>query len=102
MTRGGQGAILSAGDRIYHQPIVEANIIDTLGAGDSFIAGFLTAFCEKQDIMHALRKAAETAAKTCGVYGAFGYGHPFRLEDGEAVKKREYYKQCLVFYACYV
>lgn len=21
---------------------------------------------------------------------------------GEAVKKREYYKQCLVFYACYV
>lgn len=52
--------------------------------------------------MHALRKAAETAAKTCGVYGAFGYGHPFRLEDGGSSEKREYYKQCLVFYACYV
>lgn len=55
MTRGGQGAILSAGDRIYHQPIVETDIIDTLGAGDSFIAGFLTAFCVKQDITYALQ-----------------------------------------------
>ncbi|OAZ60649.1 Fructosamine kinase FrlD [Bacillus siamensis] len=82
LTRGSQGAILSAGDRIYHQPIVEIDIIDTLGAGDSFIAGFLTAFCEKQDITPALRQAAETAAKTCSVYGAFGYGHPYRLEDG--------------------
>ncbi len=87
MTRGGQGAILSAGDRVYHQPIVEADIIDTLGAGDSFIAGFLTAFCVKQDITYALRQAAETAAKTCGVYGAFGYGYPYRLEDGGSSEK---------------
>lgn len=87
MTRGGQGAILSAGDRIYHQPIVETDIIDTLGAGDSFIAGFLTAFCVKQDITYALRQAAETAAKTCGVYGAFGYGYPYRLENGGSSEK---------------
>lgn len=87
MTRGGQGAILSAGDRIYHQPIVEADIIDTLGAGDSFIAGFLTAFCEKQDMADALRQGAETAAKTCGVYGAFGYGYPYRLEEGGSSEK---------------
>lgn len=87
MTRGGQGAILSAGDRVYHQPIVETDIIDTLGAGDSFIAGFLTAFCVKQDITYALRQAAETAAKTCGVYGAFGYGYPYRLEDGGSSEK---------------
>lgn len=87
MTRGGQGAILSAGDRIYHQPIVETDIIDTLGAGDSFIAGFLTAFCVKQDITYALRQAAETAVKTCGVYGAFGYGYPYRLEDGGSSEK---------------
>ncbi|KIN27203.1 hypothetical protein B4071_3358 [Bacillus subtilis] len=87
MTRGGQGAILSAGDRVYHQPIVETDIIDTLGAGDSFIAGFLTAFCVKQDITYALRQAAETAAKTCGVYGAFVYGYPYRLEDGGSSEK---------------
>ncbi|MBT2574808.1 fructoselysine 6-kinase [Bacillus sp. ISL-51] len=87
LTRGEHGAVLSDGARIYHQPIVRADIIDTLGAGDSFIAGFLTAFFEHQDIRHALLGAAQTAAKTCGVFGAFGYGHPYKPDGGKSSEK---------------
>ncbi|KXZ17685.1 hypothetical protein AXI59_00095 [Bacillus nakamurai] len=67
--------------------IAVADIIDTLGAGDSFIAGFLTGFFEHQDIRHALEEAARTAAKTCGVFGAFGYGHPYRPDGGKSSEK---------------
>ncbi|MDL5142812.1 fructoselysine 6-kinase [Bacillus atrophaeus] len=87
MTRGEHGAVLYADGRFHYQPIVETDIIDTLGAGDSFIAGFLTSFYEKQDISCALHEAAQTAAKTCGVYGAFGYGHPYKLDGGKGSEK---------------
>ncbi len=101
LTRGEHGAVLSDGERVYHQQVVRADIIDTLGAGDSFIAGFLTDFFEHQDIRRALTAAAGTAAKTCGGFGAFGYGHPYRPDGGKSSEKREYDKHCLVFYTCY-
>ncbi len=93
--------MLSDGERVYHQPVVRADIIDTLGAGDSFIAGFLTDFFEHQDIRRALTAAAGTAAKTCGGSERSVTGIPTGRTAGKAVKKREYDKHCLVFYTCY-
>lgn len=74
MTRGGEGALFLADGEVYEQPIHEANVIDTLGAGDSFIAVFLTQFHQYHNIREAMELAAEAAAKVCEIYGAFGYG----------------------------
>ncbi|KPV57989.1 hypothetical protein QJ48_19065 [Paenibacillus sp. A3] len=78
VTRGGHGAMFSSGGRLYKQAIAEANVVDTLGAGDSFIAAFLTAYGSGAEMQEALRFAAEAAARTCAHYGAFGYGVPYK------------------------
>jgi len=74
ITRGSEGALFMAKREIYEQPIHNANVIDTLGAGDSFIAMFLTQFHQYHNVQDAMRLAAIVAAEVCENYGAFGYG----------------------------
>jgi fructoselysine 6-kinase len=74
ITRGSEGALFMAKREIYEQPIHHANVIDTLGAGDSFIAMFLTQFHQYHNVQDAMRLAAIGAAEVCENYGAFGYG----------------------------
>ncbi|SDN06690.1 fructoselysine 6-kinase [Fictibacillus solisalsi] len=74
VTRGSSGVIMSNGSNRYIQGIEEAEVIDTLGAGDSFIAGFLTSFFNQSSIEESLQFAALNAARTCEVMGAFGHG----------------------------
>ena len=74
ITRGSEGAMFLENGEIYEVPIVEGNVIDTLGAGDSFIAMFLTQYLQTHNIKEALQFAAKAAVKTCEIYGAFGYG----------------------------
>lgn len=52
--------------------------VDTLGAGDAFIAAFLTAAADGADAPAAADRAARFAAACCLHYGAFG--HPLSLE----------------------
>jgi fructoselysine 6-kinase len=73
VTRGDKPAIFSENGEIFEQQPLPTELIDTMGAGDSFIAGFLTHYHEQLDIKKALLKAAESAAKTCKHHGAFGY-----------------------------
>lgn len=74
ITRGSEPAIFSNGRQLYEQGPVSTCVLDTMGAGDSFIAGFLTSYHEHQDIKTALQRASESAAKTCEHHGAFGHG----------------------------
>lgn len=74
VTRGSDPAIFSDGAQRYEQEPLPARIVDTMGAGDSFIAGFLAAYHDRQNMQDALLQAARSAAATCGEYGAFGYG----------------------------
>lgn len=72
VTCGSRGAYFSDGGALLHTPAIPVAVIDTCGAGDSFIAAFLTAFiCEKEDAAKALRKAAAAAAETCQHVGGF-------------------------------
>jgi len=57
--------------------------MDTLGAGDAFICGFLVTYIGDQadrkikptsSIEDALEKAASFAAEICQLQGAFGHG----------------------------
>ncbi|MBT9775859.1 carbohydrate kinase [Clostridium sp. MCC353] len=75
ITRGSKGAVFYDGTRIYRQGIKKVEAIDTMGAGDSFIAGFLTAYGDGRTMEEALDYAAERSALTCTVRGGFGHPH---------------------------
>jgi fructoselysine 6-kinase len=74
VTQGSQGATVFDGQQFYRQGIVETNVIDTLGAGDAFAARFLVEHLSETPIQEAMAKAAQSAADTCGYYGAFEHG----------------------------
>ena len=61
------------------QGIKPVEVIDTMGAGDSFIAGFLTRRIAGDAMAPALDYAATVAANSCRIHGSFGYPQP--LDD---------------------
>jgi len=76
VTRGERDAICSYEGRIYRQKPFPTRLVDTMGAGDSFIAGFLVSMLDGGDVERALEQAARSAAATCAHYGSFGCGKP--------------------------
>ncbi|HEX8940452.1 MAG TPA: PfkB family carbohydrate kinase [Candidatus Limnocylindrales bacterium] len=79
-TRGTAPALLFDGRRTWRQAAVPVQVVDTLGAGDSFIGCLLAGLVTGQDPAVALEAAADAAARTCADYGAFGHGVPIALE----------------------
>ena len=77
LTRGSRGALFYDGENYYSQPVKFVEPVDTMGAGDSFIAGFLVSIADGFSISEALDYAAEVSAKTCLVNG--GWGHPHKM-----------------------
>jgi fructoselysine 6-kinase len=73
-TRGAHDALLFDGQHLWRQPSVPTEVIDSLGAGDAFIARFLVGVVRHEPFDHALEASAQAASITCGAYGAFGYG----------------------------
>jgi fructoselysine 6-kinase len=78
VTRGRHGSLALAG-RIHHQPPVPVSVVDTLGAGDAYIAACISTLVEGGTLETALRLGAEAAARTCTHYGAW-----LELEELEA------------------
>ena len=79
-TRGTAPALLHDGRRTWRQRVVPTTVVDTLGAGDSFIGRFLVGVIAGEDPADTLQAAALAAAATCGHYGAFGHGSPLSPE----------------------
>ena len=77
ITLGSRGAVFSDGKKAIFQGIKEVEVVDTMGAGDSFIAGFLTSYVDNGNLEAALDYAATCSARTCQVHG--GLGHPHSL-----------------------
>lgn len=80
VTRGADGAIArtatdGSGATVYRQAALPADVVDTTGAGDSFIAGFIVASIRDESIEAALESGARMAAATCGHRA--GWPHPF-------------------------
>lgn len=78
ITRGSKPALFIYQGNRYYQQVYQTEIVDTMGAGDSFIGGFMTAYYNHHNISDALDFAAKSASQTCGFYGGFGY--PMDLE----------------------
>jgi len=74
VTQGESGAFAYNGDRVVFQPVVEIDVVDTLGAGDAFLTRFLVTYYSGADLETAMQGAAHEAAEACRSYGAFGHG----------------------------
>lgn len=77
VTLGSRGSIFSRYGKRFIKSIIPIKAIDTMGAGDSFISGFLSEYTKSGDMEKALDLAAKCSADTCLFHGGFGYPHPF-------------------------
>ena len=71
-TRGSAGMDVYAGDDCFAQPAVAVEVVDTVGAGDACIGGFLASRLLRPDapLREHTRFAAATAAAACTRAGA--------------------------------
>lgn len=91
ITRGDEGALLAGQDGIYEAQAVPVQPVDTLGAGDTFIARTLVGLLRGEAPETILRGAAEAAAQTCLSPGAFGHGVPMMVDLSSALTIDEIY-----------
>lgn len=71
---GESGAYLQVAHDFVHSPAFPpAEVLDTLGAGVPFNAGFVDGMCEGGDVAMALQNACRLAGGKCGFYGLDGF-----------------------------
>jgi len=81
LTLGAEGVIMKLGDQLIKEPAFPVEVVDTLGAGDAFIAGFLTYLTKNGDnYQKALLEGLKTSSKYCKVRGGLGVSQS-RKED---------------------
>ena len=71
VTRGEKGSMAYDGEKFYYGGIVPCEVVDTMGAGDSFIAGFLYAICAGKGIQEAMADGAANSSVTIAYSGAW-------------------------------
>lgn len=81
VTRGSKGALAFQAGQIRTQAIKAARVVDTLGAGDGFIAGFLAERLKGAALDEQLAAGARNAARICEHRGAFG--HETKIRPGQ-------------------
>jgi len=70
-TLGAQGSIVYDGEVFTTFGIVPCQAVDTMGAGDSYIAGFLKGILENKAIVDCMEAGAWNASVTLGYQGAW-------------------------------
>lgn len=71
VTLGENGSIAWDGEQFYRQDAACVDVIDTMGAGDSFIAGFLCAVACGRPLTVAMEQGTFSAARTIQYHGAW-------------------------------
>jgi fructoselysine 6-kinase len=62
-TRGEDGSVSYDGERFYSYGIVPCKVLNTVGAGDSYIAGFTYGLIQGESIPECQRRGAELSSK---------------------------------------
>ncbi len=81
ITDGERGSTVLAGDTLAHVPSVAIEVVDTTGAGDAFLGGFVAGLRLGLDPVAAARLGNACGATCCERLGAFP-------EDAEACRAR--------------
>lgn len=70
VTRGGKGAVIWHDKQFYEHPGFKVQVADTVGAGDSFLATFITGLLRGQPMQQVLIKASAIGAFVASRRGA--------------------------------
>jgi sugar/nucleoside kinase (ribokinase family) len=70
VTMGNKGAVVYSPSGQIQYPSSKLNVLDTTGAGDSFAAGFVTAYYKKKDLKECLKAGNESAASCVSKFGS--------------------------------
>jgi 2-dehydro-3-deoxygluconokinase len=88
---GALGALALSGDEVHRAPALSVEVVDPVGAGDAFVAGYLSEVVAGGSVPDALRRANACGAAVCRVPGDWE-GLPTRVDldlldaDGEVVR----------------
>ena len=75
VTRGRKGAVLRVNGRTYHIPVSKPNVVvDTTGAGDAFIGGFLAEHVRGKDAVWSACVGSASASFVVEEPGPSGFG----------------------------
>lgn len=77
--RGAHGAVAVVDGKEYEREAIRVNVVDTVGAGDAFVAGYLAEYLLGADVDACLQTAVTTGAYACLVPGDWE-GAPRRHE----------------------
>ena len=70
-TLGEKGSIVYDGEKYTTFGIIPCNVVDTMGAGDSFIAGFLKGILEEKPVEECMKMGAANSSVTLEYTGAW-------------------------------
>lgn len=69
VSRGGKGAILVTGDGYYKRGVAKGKVVNTVGAGDSMVAGFIYGYLKSGDYEYALKTGTAAGGATAFTVG---------------------------------
>lgn len=84
VSMAGDGAYLFSGDSVYFAKGIKGQLKNSIGAGDSTVAGFLATYLQKKDVLQSFRQAI-----ACGTAKAFSEDMPSLTFIKEVYKKVE-------------
>ncbi|MFT4028307.1 MAG: PfkB family carbohydrate kinase [Protaetiibacter sp.] len=71
VTMGPRGSIALLGDELITTPAEPVEVVDTIGAGDAFLAALVVALIRGAEVPEALRSASREGSLTCTFEGAW-------------------------------
>lgn len=87
VTRGALGALAVDTQDIHEQASLPCTVVDSMGAGDGFIAAFLLARQARHSLAECLLHGVDYAARVCGWSGGFGHGQALDAERSQQLKQ---------------
>lgn len=92
VTRGIEGALLAGDAGVFEAPAHPVDAIDTLGAGDTYIANVLVGLLDSRPPETILKEAADAAARTCLMRGAFGHAATMSVDLSNMMSLEDIYR----------